>query len=147
MQAEFAGFAAASGSDRFPPGPAAATAPPNCVPNPLLGHPTADLSRTLGPSEPTLYGHCLARLSAPVVPAAVHDPVTSRQIYEEGLAAAAKVCDQALKPDTVQKQEVAGLELAAWLATQPHGRDLRTCTDSDLLVNVQTCWLPGRSVE
>jgi hypothetical protein len=82
----------------------------------------------------------MARVSAPAVLEAVHDLPASRQIYEEGLAAAARVYDNALAPSTIAKQEEAGRDLSAWLATQPHARGLRTCTGSDLLA---ICRLAG----
>ena len=110
------------------------------------GGPLSQKTLPQASAEPTRVGLLMAQMSAPAVPFAVHDPATSYNIYTGGLAGASKVCDRSRAPSTIADQNSAGKDFSAWLATQPHQRNLLTCTDDDVLVYIHTCWIPGRRV-
>ncbi|EFJ41837.1 hypothetical protein VOLCADRAFT_98099 [Volvox carteri f. nagariensis] len=55
--------------------------------------------------------------------------------------------DSSLARETIARQEAAGRDLSAWLASLPHGCTLLSCTDDDLLVYLEAHWLPNRRVD
>ena len=68
-------------------------------------------------------------------------------LYGKGLAAAAELLKQAVKPETLKIRQAAIRELADWLHSKHDAcnRTLQTAIPEDIMVNLTQQWIPNRA--